>query len=416
MMQSRIPMLLLSLFILAFGLFAHAADSPQFRGPNRDGIFPETGLLQAWPESGPSLIWVAEGVGKGYSSAAVANGTIYVTGMLDDEQGYLFAFDEAGQPKWKAVYGPETLDGQATGARSTPTVDGDRVYVESGLGAVTCFNAADGAQIWQLDAMNVFNGVAVAWAMAESLLIDGDLVFVTPGGPDASVVALNKMTGETVWTTKGFSEASAYCSPALFTFGDRKIVVTMTAKSVVGIDRNTGAVLWAHPHETDYDIHAVTPVRSGDIIYYTAGYGSGGGALKVSADGSSVTPLWQDDNLDCQHHGVVVVDGYIYGTGMKNNALFCLELATGKVMWKTKEVRQGATVYADGMLYVYEGPQRGRVDLVKATPDGFEQTGVLQVPDTRDKHWAHPTIANKRLYIRYDGKLYAYDIAASTAR
>ncbi|MCC6145477.1 MAG: PQQ-like beta-propeller repeat protein [Candidatus Hydrogenedentes bacterium] len=396
---------------LMLAIPALASDSPQFRGPHRDGIFPDTNLLQSWPEGGPPAAWTTDGIGAGYSAAAVANGAIYITGMLEDELGYLFALDESGAVKWKVAYGPETLDKQATGARATPTIDGDRVYVQSGLGVITCMSAADGKQIWQLDALQTFKGEVVSWAIAESLLVDGDLVFATPGGPDASVVALDKMTGKTVWTSKGFSEPSAYCSPVLFTFGGRAVVVTMTAKSVVGIDRNTGEVLWTHAHETDYDIHAVTPVCSGDIIYYTAGYGSGGGALKVSADGSSVTQLWRDENLDCQHHGVVLVDGYIYGTGSKNNALFCLELATGKVMWSSEEVSQGNTVYADGMLYIYEGPKSGQVKLVKASPAGFEQAGVLQIPRARDKHWANPTIANQRLYIRYNGSLYAFNIA-----
>lgn len=410
-MYARFVWTTLGLAALITAPWGHAADSPQFRGPNRDGIFPAENLLQSWPEGGPALLWTAEGIGEGYSSAAVAGGTIYITGMLEDEQGYLFALDEQGQIKWKTAYGPETLDKQATGARSTPTVDGDRVYVQSGLGLVTCFKADDGEHLWQVDTKKVFHGEVVTWAFSESLLVDDERVFVTPGGPDASVVALDKLTGETVWTTKGFSEPSAYCSPMLFTFGERRVVVTMTAKSVVGIDRDTGTVLWTHPHETDYDIHAVSPVRSGDIIYYTAGYGSGGGALKVSADGSSITPLWQDDNLDCQHHGVVLVDGYIYGTAMQQRALMCLELATGKLMWSTRDIGVGNTVYADDRLYVYEGPRSGLVHLLDVSPEGFEQKGVIEIPRARDKHWAHPAIANQRLYIRYDGKLYAFDIA-----
>ena len=399
-------------FALAVSVNAVASDSPQFRGPTRDGIFPEKGLLKSWPADGPALAWKVDGVGQGYSSVAVVGGTIYVPGMQDDKQGYIIAVDEAGKEKWRVTYGPETLDNMAPGARSTPTVDGDRLYIMSGRGVLTCMSAQDGKQVWQVDIRNKFNGQTVTWGFAESVLIDGDMVFATPGGPDAAVVALNKMTGDTIWTSKGFGEASAYCSPAIFTFGGNKVLVTMTAKSVDGFDAKTGKPLWSHGHATDYDIHAVTPAVAGNIVYYTGGYGSGGGALEISPDGSSAKPIWSDKNLDCQHHGVVVVDGYVYGTGHNNNKLMCLEMASGKLMWSTDEVTQGDILFADGMLYVYEGPKKGVVSLIKPSPEKFERVSSFAVPKGKDKHWAHPAIANGKLYVRYAGTLYAYDIAA----
>lgn len=404
---------LAALTISSLGSFgALAADAPQFRGPERDGLFADTGLLKSWPDSGPAQVWSVDGLGKGYASVASVGGVLYTTGMLEDNQGFLFAIDGTGKVKWKAAYGPEVPGGQAPGSRATPTVDGDRIYVLSGTGTLYCMAASDGATKWSVDLLKTFNGAPVEWQFSESPLVDGNVVYATPGGPDASVVALDKMTGKTIWTSKGFSEPSAYCSPVIFDFGANRVLVTMTAKSVVGLDVATGKLLWTHPHETDYDIHAVTPVRQGNIIYYTAGYGSGGGALEVNADGSSVKSLWTDKNLDCQHHGVVLLDGYIYGTGHKNSALMCLELATGKLMWRSDEVTQGDVISAEGMLYVYEGPKKGVVSLVKASPKGFERTGSFKVPQGRDKHWANPAIADGRLYIRYNGALYAYDIKA----
>lgn len=400
--------------LVTAGLFAHgfaAADSPQFRGPNRDGNFPGTGLLQEWPEGGPPVLWTATGIGGGYASASVVGDAIYVPGMIDS-QGYLFVLDLQGNIKGRHPYGPETPDQQAPGPRSGPTIDGDRLYLISGYGVVTCFQLPSGAILWQVNMLERFDGKMVTWTIAESPLVDGDNVICTPGGPNAGVVALNKITGETVWTSKGLSEASAYCSPDVFEVGGRRIIVTMTAKSVVGLDAATGELLWTHPHETDYDIHAVTPVLSGRMLYYTAGYGSGGGMLLLSEDGSSVTPQWRDMNLDCQHHGVVLVDGYIYGTGHKNRHLMCLELATGRLAWESREVRQGVVVYADGMLYVYEGPGGGTVSLVKATPEGFSRTGAFVVTGGDGKHWTHPTIAGGRLYIRHGNALIAYDITA----
>lgn len=405
------------LFVLPFTLVllaipALAAEVPQFRGPNRDGIFAEKGLLAAWPEGGPTLLWKAEGIGKGYSSLAEVAGTIYIPGMAEDNLGYITALDLDGNVLWKAAYGPETLEAQAPGSRATPTVDGDRLYMLSGIGVAYCLARADGKKIWEVDLNTRFNAAPVDWVFSESLLVDGDRVFATPGGPDASVVALNKLTGETLWTSKGLSEASGYCSPTIFTFGGRRVLVTMTADSVVGVDEKDGKVLWVHPHKTPYKIHANTPVSAGNLIYYTSGSGAGGGALEVSADGSSVTQKWIDKNLDCLHKGVVLIDGYIYGTGEKNNKLICLELATGKVMWEAPEISQGNTIYADGMLYVLEGPKKGLVDLVKASPAGFERTGSFALPRGKDKYWANPAIADGKLFLRFEGVLYAYAIAA----
>ena len=407
-------------FMLVFALFfgallgsAMAADSPQFRGPARDGIFPETGLMKAWPEGGPEIVWVAEGLGKGYASLSIVGDRIYVPGMNDTQEGFVHVLDSNGKLLQSTSYGQDTLDSQAPGSRSTPTIDGNRLYVLSGLGTLVCFELPSFNTLWEVDVLSVFHGEKITWDLAESVLVDGDLVYATPGGPDASVVALNKMTGETVWTSKGLSDKASYCSPEIITQGGNRILVTETAKLVVGLDPASGKVYWTHPHETDYDIHAVTPPFADGMLYYTGGYKSGGGMLELSADGTAITPRWTDTTLDCQHHGVVLLDGYLYGTSHASaRGLVCLELKTGKVMWQTREVSQGVTIYADGMLYVYEGPKAGVVSLVKASPDGFEKTGELPVVQGTDKHWAHPVIVNKRLYVRHGDALIAYDIAA----
>lgn len=411
-MKPRVARFAWALCTLLIALGAFAADSPQFRGPTRDGIFPEHGLLKSWPEAGPPLAWQADGIGKGYAAASVANDVVYVPGMLEDKQGYLFALDTHGAVKWKTTYGPETEDAQAPGARGTPTVDGDRVYMMSGLGQLSCLATADGHMLWQVNVSKDFEAQGNMWAVAESPLVDGGLVFATPGGPNATVVALDKLTGKTTWVCSIPNERPSYCSATIFRFGDRRVLVTMTAMSIIGIDLKTGTALWTHPFPTMFNVHAVTPACEKNILYYTAGYGSGGGALDVSADGASVTQRWLDKELDCQHHGIVLLDGYIYGTSQSNSKLICLELATGKAMWSTEEVTQGDIAYADGMLYVYEGPKKGIVSLVKASPEKFERTGSFQVPPAKDKHWANPTIANGRLYIRFAEDLYAYDIAA----
>ncbi|MCP4451380.1 MAG: PQQ-binding-like beta-propeller repeat protein [Planctomycetes bacterium] len=353
-----------------------------------------------------------EGLGHGYSSVSVVGDTIYLPVTFDKEEAFVYALDLAGNLKFQLPYGTETSDKQSPGNRSTPTIDGNRLYIISGLCVVHCFDLNTKKELWSVDAFKEFKGKGTRWDFSESPLIDGNRVYCAPGGPDASVVALDKMTGKTIWTSKGFSEASAYCTPDIFVHNGHRILVTMTAKSVVGLNPETGEVLWTHLHETSYDIHATTPVYADGMIYYTAGYGSGGGMIELSADGKSVTPKWTDKSLDCQHHGVVLHDGYIYGAGHKGKKLTCLELKTGKVMWQAPEVTQGVTIFADGMLYVYEGPKAGVVSLIKANPRAYERVSSFKVTQGTDKHWAHPAIANGRLYLHHGDVLIAYDIDA----
>lgn len=395
---------------------AGAADSPQFRGPNRDGHFAETGLLKAWPEGGPAIAWTAEGLGGGYSSASVVGDLIYVTGKQADGQGVLTVLNRDGSVARRVPYGKETDEEEAPGTRSTPTIDGNRIYIVSGLGVINCFDMATWEKIWEANILERFNGELVTWHISESVVIDGNKLICTPGGPDASLAALDKMTGETIWTTKGLSAPSAYCSPNVYDHNGRRIIITMVAKLVVGIDVETGEVLWTHEHEEEYDIHAVTPLYSDGGVYYTAGHKSGGGMLTLSEDGSSYEVKWTDKRLDCYHHGVVLVDGYIYGTTNRNRReIVCLNWETGEVAWGSNEVEVGVVIYADGMLYLYEGPKKGGLRLIKATPEGYDSTGYVAIDSGGDKHkhWAHPTIAHKRIYVRYGPKLIAYDIAAN---
>ncbi|MFC1764053.1 PQQ-binding-like beta-propeller repeat protein [Planctomycetota bacterium] len=409
MKQTTLSLILLSALFTGTVM---AADSPQFRGPNRDGKFPETGLMKSWPADGPPVAWVAKGFGQGHGSVSVVGDSIYVPGRLDDGQGYLFTVGLDGSIKDKASYGTETNEAKSPGARSTPTIDGDRAYIMSGLGVVSCLNVKSGKVLWQVDTFQKFGAPQIRWHIAESILIDGDLAICTPGGKDASLVALNKMTGATVWQTKGLSDKSAYCSPDIIEHGGKRIVITMTAAYVVGVDVTNGEVLWTHEHETKYDIHGTTPVYADGMVYYSAGYGSGGGMIELSADGTKVTQKWKDMNIDCQHHGIVLLDGYLYATSQKGKKLWCLDLKTGDVMWSADEITQAVVEYADGMLYTYEGPQAGVVSLVKATPQGYERTGSFKFTAGNSEHWAHPTIANGRMYIRRGDTVVAYDIAA----
>ena len=403
------PRYLMAIMLIGFVHIA-VADVTQFRGENGAGLFEGEGLMTSWPEGGPPLAWKADGLGVGYASPVQSEGKIYVPGMTPDEMGHVFILSSEGALLGRITYGKETQDGQAPGSRSTPAIDGTLLYLLSGLGTVYCIDLETQTTLWEVDILKRFQSENITWSLAESLLLDGDRIICTPGGPNGAVAALDKMTGETVWATTGLNDLASYCTPVIVNHGGRRLLLTETAKFVIGVDADSGQLLWKHEHITDYDIHAVTPVYDDGLVYYTGGYGSGGGLLELSEDGSSVRLRWEDKNLDCQHHGVVLLDGYLYGTGHRNAQLMCLEMATGKQVWTTREVRQGVVIYADGMLYVYEGPKAGVVSLVKATPDGFERTGQFKVTEGDGNHWTHPIIVDGRFLLRRGNVLLAYNL------
>ena len=389
------------------------ADWPQFRGLNRDGKSPETGLLKQWPEGGPRLLWSVEDLGHGYTSVAVSNGKLYTTG-LERQTGYLYVYDLNGNRLWKKSYGPGWSGGHA-GTRSTPTLDDGLVYVLSGHGLLSCFDIETKERKWMVDIRGKFKARELHWGITESLLIVDDKIICTPGGKRGAVVALNKKTGKTVWVCKDIDEASAYCSPILIERGGRKLVVTMTADHLIGVDAGNGKLLWKHPHDANYDIHAVSPVYEDGRIYITSGYGGTRGAmLELSKAGSRLMRKWTDSNLDCHHGGVVVHDGFIYGASHENagGKWFCLNLATGKVAGEIDGVGKGSVAYADGMLYGYD-EKGGKVGLIKASPDDFRLVSSFVVEHGSGQwYWAHPSIAGGRLYIRHGKALMAYDISA----
>jgi len=412
-----------------------AADWPRFRGPAGDGKSLETGLLQKWPAAGPRLVWSVEGVGDGWSSVSVVNGWVYTTGLIGKEKtGFVFAVSPEGKIAWQQPYGPG-WKGAHPGTHSTPTVDGDRLYVMSGYGLIACYNRTTGKGIWKIDCKEVFGAAVLKWGIAESVLIYDDKVICTPGGTKATMVALDKMTGKTIWTNlvltikkvngkeEKVGQKSAYCTPSLIKANGKELIMQSVQKSIILVEPETGKVICDIPHEKRHDLAAAAPVYYNNSIYVTTGYERDdfpdrGYMFQLSADLTSGKLKWTDRNLDCHHGGVVLLDGCVHGTTSaiyapasnerpKGNWI-CLDLNSGKVKYKAKLMGKGSAIYADGKLYCYG--ETGVMALVKATATGYEMVSSFEITRGDKEHWAHPAISNGILYIRHGKAVMAYDI------
>jgi hypothetical protein len=407
-----------SLFVICTGL-ALGADWPQWQGPNRDNISTETGLLKKWPEAGPTMLWSADGIGHGYSSPAITDGKIYITGAIENE-GQLTCFDLDGNKLWATDYGPEWKR-SFPGTRCTPTVDKGLVYIISGTGQVACFAADSGDKRWQINVFDDFQGRYSHWGFAESPLIFDDKIMMVVGGQKALAVALNAKDGSVVWTVPANGDKAAYGSPIAFEWASRKTIAAMTENNLIALDAETGKVLWTVPY-SDYTqsknpgVYPNTPIVRDGLLFFAGGYGTGAIQLKLSADGASAEKRWTNPGFDNHHGGVILLDGSLYGTnwgGAKNGEWMCVDWDTGKTLYQQSWGKKGSLTCADGMLYCYEEAD-GKVAMVKATPSGFEIVSSFQITQGEKEHWAHPVICGKRLYIRHGDILMAFDIAGES--
>jgi outer membrane protein assembly factor BamB len=382
-----------------------AQDPTVWRGPNGNGIYDETGLLKQWPAGGPEILWSYEGLGQGHSSAIVDQGFVYTSGMIN-EKGFLFKFDLEGNLVYKKEYGPE-FKRSWYGTRGTPTIARDKIYLLSGMGKLVCFNNANGDILWSKDLTRDFDGKVIEWGYNETPLIDGKIIYITPGGRKNGMVALNRHSGEVVWSSPGVGELSAYCTPLLFVHKGRKMLATHFESHLVGFDATTGKMLWKQHHPNQYSVHPNTPIYSDGQLFFFSGYGKGGGMLELSDDGNTVKRIWTQKNMDSRMGGAVLVDGYIYGSG-DSRVWTCYNWETGEEMYTSKEIGHGVVIYADGMLYCYS--QRGELALVEADPSGFKVVSQTKVALGSEQHWAHPVIYDGVLYVRHGRALIAYKV------
>ncbi|MGQ9662947.1 MAG: outer membrane protein assembly factor BamB family protein [Kiritimatiellia bacterium] len=396
--------------IVVYAGILNAADWPEWQGAKRDNRSPDTGLLKQWPTEGPPLLWKTTALGaKGYSSIAIADGMIFTTGASASGECQITAMDLNGKIKWQRSNGPEFLRSYG-GTRTTPTVKDGLVFVLSGMGRIGSFDAKTGQERWSVNIVTAYGGHCPNWGYSESLLVDGDKVFVTVGGDQVGMVALNRKTGALVWKTESGLGAS-YCSPLPVVYGGVRQIVTGTGTEVVGIAVKDGKILWRFPCANRYKVHATTPVFEDGGLFFTSDYGAGCFRLdlKINGEKVSVVKRWHEPTLDNHHGGVVVVDGYIYGHGNRGGWL-CLDFATGTVKWSSKSFGKGSITYADGMLYLFS-EKDGTMALVRATPERWEEVSRFQVPSGGIKeYWAHPVVCGGRLYVRHSDVLYCYDV------
>ncbi|ADG69844.1 Pyrrolo-quinoline quinone [Planctopirus limnophila DSM 3776] len=399
------------------------ADWPTFRGADRTAVAPDTGLLKEWPKEGPKLLWKAEGAGRGYSSLAVAGDKVFTLGdapsVAEDKDEYLLAFNRAdGKLLWKTKTGPAWNEGKESwqSSRSTPTVAGDDVFVLSPQGVLVACEAATGKEIWRKDLKAEFSGKkADSWGYSESVLVDGDRVIVTPGGPKTTMAALNRATGATIWTTVREDDRGAgHASIVPVTVGGVKVYVQTTGSGPLGVRANDGQLLWSYPIEKTTAV-IPTPIVKNDLVFFAAGYKRGGALLKqVPGENETVKieevyPL--NPRLANKHGGIILMGDYLYGDSDDAGIPYCADLMTGEVKWQGRGAGKGSVsvVGADGKAYWRFSD--GMMVLSETGPEKYTEISSFQIPGSGDRpSWSHPVITDGKLYLREQDSILCYDL------
>ncbi len=420
--------LVLCIICLCFPGTVDAADWPQFRGPSRDGICTESGLLKSWPDDGPELLWEMTGLGTGYSGVAIAGGKLYTMGDIKTESEtaqFMIAIDLATHEKlWSSKVGPLHKDG---GPRSTPTVDGNLVFAIGTSGDLVCVDASDGGVLWSKNLQkDLDGGENPQWKYSESPLVDGDRLLCTPGGHKAVMAALNKKTGDVLWKCsmpdigpKGKEEAG-YSSIVISYGAGIRQYIQLTNEGLIGVSANNGRFLWGYNRIANRVANIPTPVVDGDYVFTSTAYQTGSALLKLVPNGGVKVEevYWLDkDKFQNHHGGFVKVGNFIYGGHNHNKGEpACLDMRTGKIMWHTADQPGGgsaAVLYADGHLYFRY--QDNVLALVEADPQKYTLKGTFKPParsGATGEAWAYPVISDGKLYLRHSDVLLVYNIKA----
>lgn len=409
--------LILSLLIIAQAVSAQTIS--EFRGSGRTGIYPEKGLLKEWPENGPEKLWSAGDLGKGYTSPAMGEDYIYVTGRIDT-MDYLTALDYKGNQVWQVEFG-RSRNKSYPDARCIPTINLDKIYLVSGMGEVACHDALTGEKIWKRNAFEEFSGIPGPHGIAESPLVVDDKVFFTPAGFETSMIALNKNTGDLIWKTKSLMDSTAYVSPLLVNHKGQKMIVQLIANTLFGVDPDNGKILWDYnyidlrPLEENPKLkwtNCNTPIYHNGELFVTKGYDHPAAMFSINEAGTGVSLKWTNDLLDTHHGGNVLIDGYIYGSTWIHNAngnWACIQWETGADKWEAEMNNKGSIIAADGMMYCYD-EKKGQLALVRPNPEKFDIVSSFFITEGSGPHWTHPLIHNGSMYIRHGDVLIAYEI------
>ncbi len=408
MHMNRLAVLTFSAAVMLVTAGARAADWPTFLGPERDGRSPDTGLLKQWPTEGPAQLWKVENLGPGWSSVAVADGSVYTTGNEGENQMLICLDEKSGKEKWRAAQGPKSSHNKYGGARATPTVDDDRIYLTGGDGLLTCQSAKDGKILWKKNLRADMGGKAGGWQYSESVTIVGKLAIATPGGEHA-IVALDKMTGAGVWKSDKPATAG-YSSCVPITLNGSTVIVNGSQSGLIVVDARTGHELYRNPFADGNTANAPTPAYSDGYLFWAVGYRKGGICLKVAHAGGkwSFEDAWTTADFASHPGNYVVADGRVYGKG--KGGIVCADLKTGQTLW-TEHGGAGQATWADGRLYSF-ADQGGKLTLIDpSAAEGSRVKGSIQVAGTGNS-WSHPVVINGRLYVRYDTNLYCFDVKA----
>jgi outer membrane protein assembly factor BamB len=379
------------------------ANWPQWRGPNRDGISKETGLLKQWPAEGPRLVWKATGAGRGYSSLALANGKLFTMGLRGDRE-FVIAFDTAsGKEVWATPHGGAYRDSRGDGPRGTPTVDGNNLYALGANGDLSCLDLKTGRIVWAVNLLQKFGGQNIGWGISESPLVLDEKLLVNAGGPGASIVALNKKDGSLIW--KSQSDKAGYSSGMPVQVGNTTQVVFFTQERALGLDPKDGKLLWEYTRPANNVANVATPVVRGNRVFISSDYGTGAGLVEIKADGKA-QEVYFTREMRNHHSSSILIGDYLYG--FSSGILTAMRFDTGEVAWKDRSVGKGSLVYADGNLYAFS--ENGVVGLIEATPTAYHERGRFRIQQDSLPTWTHPIVAGGRLYLRDQDTIYAYDV------
>jgi outer membrane protein assembly factor BamB len=383
------------------------AEWSQWRGANRDGISQETGLLQDWPKAGPPQVWRASGLGNGYSSFSTSRGRLYTLGARGGIE-YVIALDRAtGKKVWETQNGQRYQNDRGDGPRSTPTVDGDRLYVLGGSGDLTCLEHATGQKIWSLNIVQKFGGVNPYWGYSESPLIVDDRILVNTGGRRAGIAAVSKADGATLWQQHG--DGAGYSSPVLMRTGSLNQVIFFTENRTMAVDPRDGRLLWSYNKANNGTANIATPIVRGTKVFVSSDYGTGGALLEVRAAGNIATAneVYFTREMRNHHASSVLVGDHLYG--FSSSILTALKFDTGATVWRDRSVGKGSLIYADNRLYLYS--EDGVVGLAEASPIAYREHGRFTLQQQSNlPTWSHPIIAGGLLMIRDQDTVYAYDV------